>query len=386
MRKALGLLLGVALLSTACGGRGASPTSPSGSFDGSSSPSAATISGTVQGGGASALTAATNGAALTGVTVSVVGTSIGSSVDPAGRFTLVNVPPGSVQLRITGAGTDATVTLTTVQASQTIEVTLVVTGNTASVETELRRGAGESELEGRVESLAPTTPALTFVAAGRTVKTDASTQFFDGSLTRSFSDLRIGMRVHVKGQMSGDAFAAVKVEMQNSSPAVPVEVNGAIDTVAGSASSFQFKIGSRVIRGDSTTTFSGSGPSASGFTLLKEGVRVEVKGEQRDGFVFATRIHVEGNEDNHNNDNDDHGNDGQHDAGEVEMTGSLSALGGACPAISFAVGGVTFQTSAATRFDDESCPALRNGDRVEARGTRRSGGSIVDATRVKKDH
>ena len=385
MRKALGFLVGAALLSTACGGRSASPTSPSVSSDGSSSPSAATISGTVQGGGASALTAATNGGALTGVTVTVVGTSIGSSVDAAGRFTLVNVPPGSVQLRINGGGTDATVTLTPVQASQTIEVTLVVSGNSASVEAELRRGAGESELEGRVESLPPTTAALTFVAAGRTVKTDGSTQFVDGSVTRSFSDLRIGMRVHVKGQMSGDTFTAAKVEMQNSNPAVPVEVNGVIDTVTGSASSFQFKIGSRVIRGDSATTFSGSDPSASGFTLLKDGVRVEVQGEQRDGFIFAMRIHIDGNEDTHH-DNDDGHDDGQHDAHEVEMKGPLSALGGACPAISFAVAGVTFQTSAATRFDDVSCSALKNGDRVEVKGTRRSGGSIVDATRVKKEH
>ncbi len=387
MRKVLGFVLGAALLSAACGGHSGSPTSPSTS-DGSSSASAATISGTVQGGGVSALTSASSGAALAGVTVTVVGTSISSGVDAAGRFTLTNVPPGSVQLRISGGGTDATVTLTPVQAAQSVEIKIVVNGNNASVESELRKGGGESELEGRVESLPPTTAALTFVVSGRTVKTDASTAFVDGSLTRTFADLRIGMRVHVKGQTAGDTFTAAKVEMQNSNTASPVEVNGVIDTVTGDATSFQFKIGSRVIRGDSTTSFSGAGPSSSGFTALKDGVRVEVKGEQRDGFVFAIRIHVNGNDDNDDDDDDDADDDGddhgQDDAREVKMEGSLSGLGGACPAITFSIGTVTFQTSASTRFDDVSCSSLKNGDKVEAKGTRRADGSVVDAERVKK--
>lgn len=387
MRKFLAFVLGTALLA-ACGSHSGSPTSPSSSDTTSpSSPSAATISGTVQG-GASALTSASSGAALTGVTVTVMGTSISSSVDASGRFTLVNVPPGSVQLRISGGGIDATVTLTPVEASQSVEIKIVVNGNTASVESELRKGGGESELEGRVESLPPTTAAQTFVVAGRTVKTDASTQFVDGSSTRAFGDLRIGMRVHVKGQMSGDTFTAVKVEMENSNAAIPVEVNGVIDTVTGTAASFQFKIGSRVIRGDSTTAFSGSGPSSSGFTMLKDGVRVEVKGEQRDGFVFAIRIHIDGNDDGKDNDGDDADDDddnGQDDAREVEVRGSLSGLGGACPALTFSIGTVNFQTSASTRFDDVSCSSLKNGDKVEVKGTRRADGSVVDAERVKKD-
>jgi len=449
MRKFLGFVVIVALLS-ACGGHNGSPTSPSTS-DGSSSSSAATISGTVQGSGASALTAASAGAALSGVTVTVVGTSISSSVDAAGRFTLMNVPPGSVQLRISGGGTDATVTLTPVQAAQNVEVVLVVSGNTASVDSELRKGGGESELEGRVESLPPTTAALTFVVAGRTVKTDASTQFIEGGATRTFGDLRLGMRVHVKGQMSGDTFTAAKIEMQNSNTAIPVEVNGVIDTVTGDASSFQFKIGSRVVRGDSTTSFSGSS-GATGFTMLKDGVRVEVKGEQRDGFVFATRIHINGDGDDDDDDQDDsasiHGTlksisgskpslvllvdattvrtsastvvkrrgdtqtldaletgqslhvegkrqsdgsidarkidiDDDEDGGEFEIKGSLGGLTGSCPSIAFSVNGFRIQTSASTTFDEVSCAALKSGDKVEVKGTRKADGS-VDATRVKK--
>ena len=78
-------------------------------------------------------------------------------------------------------------------------------------------------LEGRVEPLPPPRAALTFKAAGRTVRTDSSTRFVDGSDTRAFADLQIGRRVHVKGSMSGDTFTAAQVELQ-SAAAVPVEV------------------------------------------------------------------------------------------------------------------------------------------------------------------
>jgi len=322
------------------------------------------------------LSAASAGTALTGVTVTVVGTPISSGVDAAGRFTLTNVPPGGVQLHISGGGIDATVSLTPVQAAQTVEVVVTVSGNTANVESEVRNAGGESELEGRVESLPPTTAALTFGAAGRTVTTDASTQFVDGSQTRSFSDLQVGMRVHVKGRTSGSTFTATSVEMQNSRTTIPVEVNGVIDTVTGTASSFQFKIGSRVVRGDGTTSFSGDGTSSEAFANLKDGVRVEVKGEQRDGFIFATRIHTEDSGENGKPDD----NDGED---EVELEGTLTNLTSACPSIQFTVNSTPVITTASTKFDKVACAALKNNDKVEVKGTPQTDGS-VNAKRVER--
>jgi hypothetical protein len=379
MRKSLGLLVCAALLSSACGGHSGSPTSPTTSM---SSAGAATISGTVQGGGASAMLAASAGAALTGVTVSVVGTSISSGVDAAGRFALMNVPPGNVQLRISGGGVDATVSLTPLQAAQTVEIVVVVTGANASVESEVRNGGGESELEGRVESLPPTTAALTFKAAGRLVVTDGSTEFVDGGSARTFSDLRIGMRVHAKGRMSGDTFTASLVRVQNSNTATPVQVNGVIDTVTGSASSFQFNIGSRVIKGDSTTSF-GNGSKPDSFADLKNGVRVEVKGEQRDGFVFATRIHINDDDDEDGDSGKPDDDDGEDDH-EVELEGMLTNLTNSCPDIHFTVNSTSVVASAATKFDKVACSALKNNDKVEVKGTRQTDGS-VNATRIKKD-
>ncbi len=373
MRRWFGFLICLAALSAACGGRSGSPTSPSTSN--SSSANAATISGTVQGGGASALTAASTGAALSGVMVTVVGTSITSGVDAAGRFMLANVPPGNVQLRISGGGVDATVSLNPVQAAQTVDVVVTVSGNSANVDSDVRSGAGEAELEGRVESLPPTMPALTFKAAGRTVTTDGSTQFSDGGVTRAFSDLRIGMRVHVKGRMSGDMFIATSVRLQNTNTAIKVEVNGVVDTVTGAASAFQFKIGSRVIRGDSTTEFFGDGNSPDSFADLKDGVRVEVKGEQRDDFIFATRIHI--------NDNDDDDDDDEDSSASIH--GTLKSISGSKPNLVLTVDSTTVRTSSTTEVkrkgDVQTLDALKTGQKLHVVGTRQGDGSL-DARKI----
>lgn len=377
MRKIFGLVICTTLVTAACGGKSslpASPTSPTATT--SPSASAATISGTVQAAGASSLVADSMGSAMTGVTVTVVGTSISSGVDAVGRFTLQNVPPGSVQLRISGAGTDATVSLNPVQAADVVDVVLVVGAAAATVDSEVRTSAGDAELEGRVEALPPTTPAATFKAAGRSVKTDSSTQFVQGSATRSFADLQIGMRVHARGGVSGDTFTATLVEIQNTNTAIDVEVNGVIDSLSGTASSFQFNIGSRAVHGNASTVLTGNGDAAVPFSSLKNGVRVEVKGEQRDGFVLATRIHV----DNESGDDGDRGQDSS-----ASIDGTLKSIGAAAPNLLLTVGTTTVHTSSATEVrrkgDVQTLGALMTGQTVHVEGTRRTDGSI-DARKI----
>ncbi len=154
MRRLLGFVMIAATLTAWCGGKG-SPTAPSeGTGAPTTTPSGptATITGSVQGSAAvSSLLSASIGHALTGVTVTVVGTSLTSSVDAAGRFTLTNVPPGEVRLQLTGGGTNAILTLGGVQASQVVDVVVMVSGSSASIYSEVRSGAGEAQLEGRVE-------------------------------------------------------------------------------------------------------------------------------------------------------------------------------------------------------------------------------------------
>lgn len=362
----------ISLTVAACGGS-SSPTSPS--APGSpATPTASTalITGTVLG-GTSSLVSAGSGHAISGLTVTVVGTSLAAAPDATGRFSIGGVPPGDVQLRFTGGGVDSTIPVTQVQASQSITLTVVVTGTTAAIETESRSGAGQDELEARVESLPPTTAAATFVAGGRTVKTDGSTRFEQGSNTRTFADLAIGQRVHVKGTTSGTTFLASLVQIQNTNTDIPVEINGNIDTVTGTASAFQFKIGSRVIRGDALTTFFGDGSATTTFAALKEGVRVEVKGSQRDGYVYAVRIHVN---DGGTSDDDDDTSDTS-----ASIAGTLTAMSGSKPTLTLTVGGTTVRTTATTevkrRGDVQTLDALALGQTLHVVGTRETNGSLT---------
>ena len=374
MRRGLGFTLIASLLAAACGG--SAPTSPSttGTTPGSPTGPSATITGAVQGASGNALTSASTGAAITGITITVVGTEIKTSVDGAGRFTLAKVPTGNVQLKLTGAGADATVTLSSVEPAQTVDVVLAVAGSTASVESAVRSGAGEAQLEGRVESLPPTMAALTFKAAGRTVKTDAATRFMDGSQTRTFSDLQIGMRIHAKGTLAGDQFTATLVELQNSNTTIPVSVNGVLDTLTGTAAQFQFKIGSQVIKGDALTVFFGDGDRPDSFATLKEGSRVEVKGQMRDGYIYATRIHINGTS-----------TDGSPQDTSASIHGTLNAISGSVPNLVLTVGTTTVRTSSSTevkrRGDVQTLSTLKVGMSVHVVGVRASDGSL-DARRI----
>jgi hypothetical protein len=355
-------LLVMALAASACGGAANSPTSPS---TGGSAATTATISGTVRAG--SPLLAASTGAAMSGVVVTVVGTNISATIDAADRFTLNGVPPGDVTLKFSGAGVDSTVPLSQLRPAETVSLALSVAGASVSVDSEIRSTASSQQLEGRVESLPPTTAANTLTVAGKTVKTDSATRFEQGGATKTFADLQIGMRVHVEGTPSGSDITASLIRIQNTNTWIPVEVNGVIDSFTGSTAMFQFKIGSRQVKGDDLTVFFGN----STFSMLKDGVRVEVKGQQRDGYIYAERIHV-------NVDDNDGDDGGQDDSASIQ--GVVTAISGTKPDLTLTVGGTVVRTSGSTdvqrRGDMQTLDALKVGQTLHVVGVRQSNSSI----------
>ncbi len=396
MRRTLGLVIVAATLAAGCGGKG-NPTAPSESTGGSGAPAttpapgpSATITGSVQGSAAvSSQLSASSGHALTGVTVTIVGTSLTTSVDAVGRFTLVNVPPGEVQLQLTGGGTNAALTLGAVQASQIVDVVVMVSGSSASIDSEVRSGAGEAQLEGRVESLPPAMPALTFKAAGRTVSTDSSTKFVYGSVALAFVDLQIGMRVHVKGSLSADTFTATRVELQSpatpapttptppppTAPAPPTtppqessaSIHGVLKSIGGAKPSLVLLVDSTTVRTSSGTEVKRRGDVQT-LDELKVGQSLHVVGDrQPDGSLDARKIEI--NEDAI--------------GGEFEIAGSVGGLKGACPAVSFGVNGFSVTTSSATVFEGAACSSLKSGDKVTVKGLKQADGSVA-ATSVKK--
>src|SRR5262245_19604531 len=93
-----------------------SPTSPSGS----NSSSGATVSGFVASGSGTTQSTSTSGGRVMDVAgvkrVEIIDTNISSNVDSQGRFSLAKVPSGSVMLKFTGTGVNATTTVNSVAA------------------------------------------------------------------------------------------------------------------------------------------------------------------------------------------------------------------------------------------------------------------------------
>jgi hypothetical protein len=70
-------------------------------------------------------------------------------------------------------------------------------------------------------------------------------------------------------------------------------------------------------------------------------------------------------------------------AREIEVRGAVAGLSGACPDLTFTVEGRTVVTSAATEFTRRSgCRGVRNGVRVDVKGTLRADGAVI-ASRVR---
>jgi hypothetical protein len=122
--------------------------------------------------------------------------------------------------------------------------------------------------------------------------------------------------------------------------------------------------------GTVTLNFAGEGVSAS-ITLNNVNAGDEIRIEVR---LNGTNARIE-SENRHRDDDDD-----DDDANEVK--GAVSGLTGTCPDLTFSIGTRVVRTSSATVFDDR-CTDIRNGVRVEVKGTRAN--DTFTATRVEVD-
>jgi hypothetical protein len=275
---------------TACGGSWITPSGSGATINGSITsltPSSVAIDTPVSG---PADATADGDGSPAGLTVSVVGSSTQVTVDGSNRFTLEHVPGGDVVLRFQGPGLNSTVTVPAVQDGQTITIAVSVKNGLAELDSDDRSSTSGSlePLEGRIDSLPPVAAAGTFVIDGTIVETNGKTTFTTGGASATFTDLALGIRVHVAGTADGAKLLATSVDIQNTNATLPVIVNGTVAGLTGTAASFQFTVDGTLVKGNATTTFTGN----SAFADLANGSRVEVKGEPGNAFVLATSIHV----------------------------------------------------------------------------------------------
>jgi hypothetical protein len=278
---------------TACGGSWIAPSGSGATINGSiTSLTSSSVALEAPLSGPSDTAAAEDGSSA-GLTVSVVGATTQVTVDGSNHFTLEHVPGGDVVLRFQGPGLNSTVTVPAVQDGQTITITVSVTNGLAELDSDDRSSISGSleQLEGRIDSLPPVAAAGTFDIDNTIVETNAKTTFTNGGATATFADLALGIRVHVAGTADGAKLLASSVDIQNTNATLPIIVNGMVTGLSGTAASFQFTVDGTLVKGNSTTTFTGN----STFADLANGSRVEVKGEPGNAFVLATSIHVNPN-------------------------------------------------------------------------------------------
>jgi hypothetical protein len=394
MRKLLALGLTAALaLTVACSDSNspASPMAPS-LVEAPAGPTGPTSGAMLTGTVTVASTARTVSARdVGGLTISVPGTSLSTAVDGTGNFTLDGVPPGDVQIRITGAGVDVTLGVNGVQAGQTIKLKITVSGTGGSIDSDSRNDSpadpGRRELEGRIETIVD---GSSLIVSGQLVTTDSNTVVRKGDdTTMSFADLEVGMRVHVKGTMDSNGVSpsllASEIKVQNTNLTVPMKVEGTVAATpapSGTCPTITFVLEDKniTVMTDSRTNFKSS------CSEIGPGDEVEVMGRLQSpvaptdeptpspgSTILADKIEVtsEG----------DATDDDEEEVEEIEFKGVMSALGGSCPAVSFTVDGTSVTASSKTSFKP-SCNALKNGDRVEVKAVFLDGNYL--ATRVER--
>jgi hypothetical protein len=352
-----GLLASSLVLVSACGG-GSPSTSPTGPSSVAAPPAGGTTGGATVAGTVVASSSPNGLRALsTGLTVQVVGTGIAVTAGPDGSFSLNGVPAGEVRLRFSGDGHDATLTITGVENGQRVEIRVVVSGATATLDSDSRRDPAkpEQQIEGRIEAVPS---ADTIVVAGQTVRLDAATVIQQDGRTMSASDLLVGLRVRVKALLVGGVLTATRIEIQNTN----ITARGVVSGLSGSCPTLTFSVGSVVVETSATTRFTPAcGSVVNGATVEVEGVR-----DQASGRLLAESVEIEEE--------------------EMEARGVVSGLSGTCPTLTFSVGSVVVETSAATRFSP-ACSSVVAGATVEVEGVRNPtwGRLVARSVRVEEE-
>lgn len=207
-------IISLACVTTACAGGGAagSAAAPSNSSFVSTG-SGATITGTIATSiAARSLTAL--GSSTPGTTVTVTGTNVSSPVDSGGRFNLTGVPAGDDDLHISGGGQDAHVRVSAVTEHERINVSLTVSGSTATVEDSDRESDdNEAEVEGIVTAIDLNGRTLT--VRDKTISVPKDTPIKHGDVTIDFGQIKVGDRIHVHGTKGTAGIVATKVTVQN---------------------------------------------------------------------------------------------------------------------------------------------------------------------------
>ena len=365
----------------ACGG-GSSPTEPT-SPAATPAPPTATAGATITGQVSGSATAGPSGSGLASSratpvsTISVVGTSLTTTADPNGRFTLTGVPAGAAQLHFTGPGTDATLPIGEVRTGDTVTLMVAVNGTAATVLSDSRGpGGAATPINGVVRNLTGSVDQFEFTIDGQRIRGDRVTEFYghpNMSPARVFEEMN-NTRTEVKAWPRDGFWYAERLHVNvddevpttpttPTTPAPPQDtsasIEGILTAIGGARPALVLTIAGTTVRTSGSTEVQRRG-DVQDLSVLQIGMTIHVVGDRRsDGSIDARRLQIK----------DDA------TGAEFEIEGSVGGLKGACPTVTFGVNGFSIATTASTTFTP-ACGELKSGNKVRVRGITQADGSV----------
>jgi hypothetical protein len=156
--------------------------------------------------------------------------------------------------------------------------------------------------------------------------------------------------------------AAAAAAASTGTTAATSGITGTVGTLSGSCPVLTFKLEGKTIKTSAATRFDG-GACAD----VKNGSRANVTGPtQSDGSVLAEKVSLLAAT-----------TTTVAPPTAITVTGTVGALAGACPTISFTLEGKTARTSSATVYTGGACGDVKNGSRLTISGTTQTDQSVA---------
>jgi hypothetical protein len=203
-------LLAAGTLDLGCGGSPAGPSAGGATLQGTVETNAATAS--------SGLHAQSVRAGGT-VTISVSQTGQSTTTDSSGNFVLTGLPSGTITLKFTAPGIDATLEISGLVEGQTLTIKVHVSGSHAEL-TQPPKSSGDkcfavgekAEVEGDITGKGAATITVTQQGKGDyECEVGTATRIRKGNKSFTFADLAIVMHVHVSGTGLGASGSVCRV-------------------------------------------------------------------------------------------------------------------------------------------------------------------------------
>jgi len=215
-------------------------------------------------------------------------------------------------------------------------------------------------ITGTISDIAGACPNVTFKVEGKVVKTDSATTYVE----KGCADLKDGVRVGVMGTTQADGSVLAKqVKFAPPPPPPPALTEGTVSALSGTCPAITFTVAGKTFTTDAQTRYGDGGCAA-----VQNGVKVVVQSQATTAGgarVLAVKVIP------------------PPPPPPALTEGTVSALSGTCPTITFTVASKTFTTDAQTRYGDGGCAAVQNGVKVVVQSqATTAGGTRVLAVKV----